>query len=153
MQDRDLSGLLLCRRRAMLGAALALVPWAPFPARAEDQANDRTSGPPQTGDHLVFLTGPKKDQPVRSDDLELGGPQAQAYPALLVRTSLNDSQVHYWESAKYVARLRAVKADSNVLLFKVKLQPGGHGGASGRYDRLHDLAFDYAFILVQVKAP
>jgi rieske iron-sulfur protein len=65
----------------MLGAALALVPWAPFPARAEDQANDRTSGPPQTGDHLVFLTGPKKDQPVRSDDLELGGPQAQAYPA------------------------------------------------------------------------
>jgi len=73
-------GLQLCRRRALLGAAMVLAPWV-FPARAEDQANDPTSAPPQAGDHLVFLTGPKKGQPIRSDDLELGGPQAQAYPA------------------------------------------------------------------------
>lgn len=74
----------------------------------------------------------------------------KAYPDILVRTSLNDSQVMYWEPAKYVAKLRAMKTDKNVLLFKVKTEPGGHGGASGRYDRLHDVAFDYAFILHEV---
>ena len=72
-----------------------------------------------------------------------------AYPAMLVRTSINDSQVMYWEPAKYVAKLRALKTDANPLLFKIKLEPGGHGGASGRYDKLKDLAFDYAFILEQ----
>jgi oligopeptidase B len=73
----------------------------------------------------------------------------KAYPTMLVRTSLNDSQVMYWEPAKYVARLRALKTDDNLLLFKIKLEPGGHGGASGRYDKLRDNAFDYAFILNQ----
>ncbi len=71
----------------------------------------------------------------------------KAYPSMLVRTSLNDSQVMYWEPAKYVARLRTLKTDNNVLLFKVKTEPGGHGGASGRYDKLKDQAFDYAFLL------
>jgi oligopeptidase B len=75
--------------------------------------------------------------------------EKKAYPTILVRTSLNDSQVMYWEPAKYVARLREMKTDNNLLLFKIKLEPGGHGGASGRYDRLHDTAFDYAFILGQ----
>jgi rieske iron-sulfur protein len=79
-QDCDRFGLQLCRRQAMLGAALALSPWFNIPARAEDQA-DPTSERPQIGDHFVFLTGPKKDQPARSDDLELDGPQMQAYPA------------------------------------------------------------------------
>lgn len=71
------------------------------------------------------------------------------YPTMLVRTSLSDSQVMYWEPAKYVAKLRTMKTDSNPLLFKVKLDPGGHGGSSGRYDRLRDEAFDFAFILDQ----
>ena len=75
--------------------------------------------------------------------------EAKAYPTMLVRTSLHDSQVGYFEPAKYVAKLRAMKTDHNLLLFKVKLEPGGHGGASGRYDRLKDMAFDYAFILSQ----
>ena len=75
--------------------------------------------------------------------------EKKAYPTMLVRTSLNDSQVMYWEPAKYVAKLREMKTDNNLLLFKIKLEPGGHGGASGRYDRLHDTAFDYAFILGQ----
>ncbi|HEU0172707.1 MAG TPA: S9 family peptidase [Blastocatellia bacterium] len=75
--------------------------------------------------------------------------EKKAYPTILVRTSLNDSQVMYWEPAKYVAKLREMKTDNNLLMFKVKLEPGGHGGASGRYDRLHDTAFDYAFILGQ----
>ncbi len=76
--------------------------------------------------------------------------EAKEYPTMLVRTSLNDSQVMYWEPAKYVAKLRALKTDKNLILFKTKLEPGGHGGASGRYDRLKDMAFDYAFALGQV---
>ena len=71
---------------------------------------------------------------------------AKAYPAMLVKTSFDDSQVMYWEPAKYVARLRAVKTDKNPLLFKINMA-GGHGGSSGRYDRLHETAFDYAFLL------
>ena len=76
--------------------------------------------------------------------------EEKSYPTMLIRTSLNDSQVMYWEPAKYVAKLRATKTDSNLLLFKIKLEPGGHGGASGRYDVLKDTAFDYGFILSQL---
>jgi oligopeptidase B len=72
------------------------------------------------------------------------------YPAMMVRTSLNDSQVMYWEPAKWVAKLRARKTGSNPLLFRTRLEPGGHGGASGRYDRLRDTAYEYAFILTQL---
>jgi oligopeptidase B len=72
---------------------------------------------------------------------------AKAYPTMLVRTSYNDSQVMYWEPAKYVARLRATKTDANPLLFKINMEPAGHGGRSGRYDQLRETAFDYAFIL------
>ncbi len=75
--------------------------------------------------------------------------ERKAYPAILVRTSLNDSQVMYWEPAKYVAKLRSMKTDSNVLLLKTNMA-AGHGGASGRYDLLREQAFDYAFILTQV---
>ncbi len=71
----------LCRRRAVLRAALALAPWVVFPARAQDQADDPTSAPPRPGDRLIFLAGFKKGEPARSGDLELGGPQAQVYPA------------------------------------------------------------------------
>jgi oligopeptidase B len=74
---------------------------------------------------------------------------ARAYPNILVRTSLNDSQVMYWEPAKYVAKLRAVKTDDRPLLFKIDMD-SGHGGPSGRYDALHETAFDYAWILTQL---
>ncbi|TMA25481.1 MAG: S9 family peptidase, partial [Deltaproteobacteria bacterium] len=74
----------------------------------------------------------------------------KAYPAMLVRTSYNDSQVMYWEPAKWVAKLRTNKTDASPLLFRVKMEPAGHGGASGRYDRLHDVAYDYAFMLRQL---
>ena len=73
-----------------------------------------------------------------------------AYPAMLVETSLNDSQVMYWEPAKYVARLRTLKTNGSPLLLKTKLEPAGHGGASGRYDRLRDQAFEYAWLLSEV---
>jgi oligopeptidase B len=74
---------------------------------------------------------------------------AKNYPAILVKTSLNDSQVMYWEPAKFVAKLRALKTDNNPLLLKTNMG-AGHGGASGRYDFLKEVAFDYAFILSQL---
>jgi oligopeptidase B len=74
---------------------------------------------------------------------------ATAYPAMLILTSFNDSQVMYWEPAKYVARMRTLKTDSNPLLLKTNLA-AGHGGASGRYDYLREVAVDYAFMLAQL---
>jgi oligopeptidase B len=74
------------------------------------------------------------------------------YPAILIRTALNDSQVMYWEPAKYTARLRTLKTDANPLLLKVNLA-AGHGGASGRYDFLREIAFDYGFLLWQFGIP
>ena len=72
-------------------------------------------------------------------------------PALLVKTSLNDSQVMYWEPAKYVAKLRTLKQSPTPLLLHINME-AGHGGASGRYDYLKEIAFDYAFLLTQLKA-
>ena len=75
--------------------------------------------------------------------------ERKAYPAMLMKTGLNDSQVMYWEPAKYVAKLRTLKTDSNPLLLKTNMG-AGHGGASGRYDYLREIAFDYAFLLTQL---
>jgi oligopeptidase B len=71
------------------------------------------------------------------------------YPAMLVKTSLNDSQVMYWEPAKYVAKLRTLKKNDTPLLLHINMD-AGHGGASGRYDYLKEIAFDYAFLLTQL---
>jgi oligopeptidase B len=71
---------------------------------------------------------------------------AKAYPKMLVTTGLNDSQVAYWEPAKWVAKLRELKTDKQELLLKTNMG-AGHGGASGRYDRLKEVAFRYAFML------
>jgi oligopeptidase B len=76
--------------------------------------------------------------------------EAKAYPDMLVKTSFNDSQVMYWEPAKYVAKMRAMRSDHNVLLLKTNLKPAGHGGSSGRYDHLREVAFDYAYILKEM---
>ncbi len=71
------------------------------------------------------------------------------YPAMLVKVSLNDSQVPYWEGAKFVAKLRDYKTDKNTLILKTNMG-AGHGGASGRYDAFRETAFDYAFMLWQM---
>jgi oligopeptidase B len=76
--------------------------------------------------------------------------EPKSYPNMLVRTSFNDSQVMYWEPAKYVAKMRALRTDHNILILKTNMSPAGHGGASGRYDRLHEAAFDYAYFLTQM---
>jgi oligopeptidase B len=75
--------------------------------------------------------------------------KAGAYPAMLVRTGLNDTQVAYWEPAKYVARLRTLKTDERTLVFRINLEVG-HGGASGRFDSLREIAEDDAFVLVEL---
>jgi oligopeptidase B len=75
--------------------------------------------------------------------------KAGDYPAMLVKTSLNDSQVMYWEPAKYVAKLRTLKKNDSPLLLHINMD-AGHGGASGRYDYLKEIAFDYAFLLKEL---
>ena len=71
------------------------------------------------------------------------------YPSILVRTSFDDSQVMYWEPAKFVAKMRTLKTDQNPLIFYTNMH-GGHGGSSGRYDKFREVAFDYAFMLSQL---
>ncbi|MEO6655713.1 MAG: S9 family peptidase, partial [Pyrinomonadaceae bacterium] len=68
--------------------------------------------------------------------------KAQKYPNMLIEVSLNDSQVPYWEGAKFAAKIREMKTDDNVILLKTNMG-AGHGGSSGRYDRLKEIAFDY----------
>jgi len=75
--------------------------------------------------------------------------KAQNYPNMLIEISLNDSQVPYWEGAKWAAKLRELKTDNNIILLKTNMG-AGHGGSSGRYDRLKEVAFDYAYALTQV---
>lgn len=72
--------------------------------------------------------------------------EAKDYPHLLLTAGLNDPRVSYWEPAKWVAKLRTLKTDDNLLLLKTNTD-AGHGGASGRYDNLKEVAFDYAFLL------
>ena len=72
--------------------------------------------------------------------------EAKDYPDMLITAGLNDSRVKYWEPAKWTAKLRELKTDNNILLLKTNMS-AGHGGASGRYESLKELAFDYAFIL------
>jgi oligopeptidase B len=72
--------------------------------------------------------------------------QAKNYPSLLVMTGLHDSQVQYWEPAKWVAKLRAMKTDDNLLLLKTNME-AGHGGASGRFRKLRETALHYTFLL------
>ncbi len=118
-----------------------------------DVLNDMldASLPLTTGEYLEWGNPGEKEafEYIKSyspyDNLEKRG-----YPAMLLTESLNDSQVAYWEAAKYVARLRTLKTDHSPLLLKMKMDPAGHGGASGRYDRLHDQAFEYAWMLSQV---
>jgi oligopeptidase B len=72
--------------------------------------------------------------------------RATAYPHLLITTGLNDPRVAYWEPAKFAAKLRELKTDDHLLLLKTNFD-AGHAGASGRYDYLKEIAFDYAFLI------
>ena len=72
--------------------------------------------------------------------------EAKDYPNMLVTTGLHDSQVQYWEPAKWVAKLREVKTDNNKLLMFCEME-AGHGGKSGRFERLKEVAMEYVFLL------
>ncbi len=74
----------------------------------------------------------------------------KAYRAILLTTRCNDSQFMYWEPARCVAKLRTMKTDRNPLLLKIKVEPAGHGGASGRYDALKYREFEMAWMLRQL---
>ena len=74
--------------------------------------------------------------------------EAKEYPIMLILAGLNDSRVSYWEPAKWTAKLRDMKIDQNLLLLKTNMG-AGHGGASGRYESLKEIAFEYAFLLDQ----
>jgi oligopeptidase B len=70
----------------------------------------------------------------------------QSYPNLLITTGLHDSQVQYYEPAKWLAKLRAYKTNNNLLLMHCNME-AGHGGASGRFGRLKEVAMEYAFMI------
>jgi oligopeptidase B len=75
--------------------------------------------------------------------------RAHGYPNMLIEISLNDSQVPYWEGAKLAAKIRELKTNDSIILLKANMG-AGHGGSSGRYDRLKEIAFEYAYALTQV---
>jgi oligopeptidase B len=140
-----LVGAVTNRRPALFKAAIAQVPFV-------DVMNDMLDAtlPLTTGEYTEW--GNPNDQPAFDYMLQYSpydNIAKQAYPAMLVKTSLNDSQVMYWEGAKFAAKLRKYKTDGNPLLLKVNFG-AGHGGASGRYDALRETAFNWAFVLWQV---
>jgi oligopeptidase B len=75
--------------------------------------------------------------------------EAKAYPPMLITGGLHDPRVTYWEPAKWAARLRATKTDDNLLLLKINMG-AGHGGKSGRWNALHEVAEAYSFVLTQI---
>jgi oligopeptidase B len=132
-------------RPALFKAVLADVPFVDVVNTMLDESIPLTTG------EFIEWGNPKIEAQYRwlrayspYDNLARG-----AYPSMLVRTGINDSQVAYWEPAKYVARLRTLKTDANPLLLLTNLEVG-HGGASGRFDALEEVAQDYAFVLVEL---
>ena len=140
-----LMGVVVNMRPDLFKAVLSRVPFVDVINSMYDESLPLTVGEfeewgnPKIEEQYVYM---KSYSPY--DNLE-----AKAYPAMLIKTSFDDSQVMYWEPAKYVAKLRTLKTDSNPLIFKTNMA-GGHGGSSGRYDKLKEVAFDYAFELTQM---
>ncbi len=140
-----LMGAVVNMRPDLFQAVVARVPFVDVINSMYDESLPLTVGEfeewgnPKVQEQYVYM---KSYSPY--DNLE-----AKAYPAMLVKTSFDDSQVMYWEPAKYVAKLRTLKTDANPLIFKTNMS-GGHGGSSGRYDKLKEVAFDYAFELTQM---
>lgn len=137
-----LIGAVINMRPDLFKGAIAAVPWVDVVTTMLDESIPLTTaeydewGNPNDKEYYDYMLSYSP-----YDNVE-----AKNYPNMLVTTSLQDSQVQYWEPAKWVAKLRALKTDDNVLLLQTKMQ-AGHGGVSGRYRRYKDLAFRYAFIL------
>jgi oligopeptidase B len=101
--------------------------------------------PLTTGEYIEWGNPNKKDEYLYMKTYSpYDNLAATKYPAMLLLTSLNDSQVPYWEPAKFTAKLRTLRTDANPMILKINLE-AGHGGASGRYDRIKEVAFEYTF--------
>jgi oligopeptidase B len=142
-----LMGAVVNRRPELFGAVLSLVPFVDVINTMSDASLPLTVGEYEEWGNPE---DPEQYRWMRSYDPYLNL-RAGAFPPMLVRTAFNDSQVMYWEPAKYVARLRTLKTDRNPLLLVTNMG-AGHGGASGRYDKLRELALDYAFVLTTIAA-
>jgi oligopeptidase B len=137
-----LMGAVYNMRPDLFKGILALVPWVDVVTTMLDASIPLTTseydewGDPNEEDYYWYMLSYSPYDQVEAKD----------YTNMLVTTGLHDSQVQYFEPAKWVAKLRAMKTDDNRLLLKTNMQ-AGHGGASGRYRRYRDIAFQYAFML------
>lgn len=142
----ELMGAVVNQAPALFGAVVAHVPFVDVLNTMLDDSLPLTPGEwPEWGNPIIDKAA---FELIRSyspyDNIT-----AQAYPPMLVTGGLNDPRVTYWEPAKMVAKLRALKTDSNLLLLKINMD-AGHGGKSGRYDHLRENAEEAAFILWQM---
>jgi oligopeptidase B len=142
-----LMGAVVNRRPDLFGAVISLVPFVDVINTMSDASLPLTVGEYEEWGNPA---DPEQYGWMRAYDPYLNL-RAGRFPPMLVRTAFNDSQVMYWEPAKYVARLRTLKTDRNPLLLVTNMG-AGHGGASGRYDKLRELALDYAFVLTTIAA-
>jgi oligopeptidase B len=137
-----LMGAVMNMRPELFRGVIAHVPWVDIVTTMLDSSIPLTTseydewGDPNDPEYYEYMLSYSPYDNVEAKD----------YPALLVTTGLNDSQVQYWEPAKWVAKLRALKTDDNLLLLHTNMG-AGHGGASGRYDRYRETARDWAFLL------
>jgi oligopeptidase B len=137
-----LMGAVMNMRGDLFKGILAIVPWVDVVTTMLDDSIPLTTseydewGNPNEKEYYQYMLSYSPYDNVT----------ASRYPNLLVTTSFHDSQVQYFEPAKWVAKLRALKTDSNRLLFRIKMQ-AGHGGVSGRYNQYRETAFRFAFIL------
>ncbi len=149
IQGGSAGGLLVCAaanlRPDLFRAVVAQVPFVDVVNTMLDASLPLTTG--------EYLEWGNPNDPAVFEYLRRYSPyenvRRQAYPATLVKVSINDSQVPYWEGAKLVARLRALKTNDRPLLLKVNFG-AGHGGASGRYEALREVAFNWAFVITAI---
>ena len=142
----ELMGVVANTDPALWGAVVADVPFVDVLNTMQDESLPLTPGEwPEWGNPIV---DPEAFALLRSYS-PYDNVSAQAYPPMLITGGLNDPRVTYWEPAKWAAKLRATRTDANTLLLKINMG-AGHGGKSGRYESLRELAEAYAFVLTQV---
>ncbi len=137
-----LVGAAMTMRPDLFGAVIAKVPFVDVVSTMSDPSVPLTTleydqwGNPDDKDYFDYMRSYSPYDNIRATE----------YPHLLITTGLNDPRVAYWEPAKFAAKLREIKTDDNLLLLKTNFD-AGHAGASGRYDYLKEIAFDYAFLI------
>jgi oligopeptidase B len=144
----ELMGVVANTNPELWGAVVADVPFVDVLNTMQDESLPLTPGEwPEWGNPITDKTAFEYIRSYSPYDQV----KAQDYPPMLITGGLNDPRVTYWEPAKWTARLREMKTDDNLLLMKINMG-AGHGGKSGRWDRLHEVAEAYAFVLTQMGA-